>query len=66
MKHVFASIGASQVMLVVKNSSAMQKTWVGSLGAENLLKEGMAILVWRTPWTEKTVGLLSIYSQSQT
>ena len=51
-------------MLVVKNSSAMQKTWVGSLGAENLLKEGMAILVWRTPWTEKSGGLQS--SQSQT
>ena len=36
---------------VVKNPSAMQKTWVRSLGLEDLLEEGMAthssILAWR-------------------
>ena len=51
---------------MVKNSSAMQKTWVGSLGQEDLLKEGMAVLVWRIPWTEETGGLPSMHSQSQT
>ena len=45
---------------VVKNTLAIQetqKTWVGSLGAEDPLKEGMAtqssILAWRIPWTEE-------------
>ena len=39
-----------------KNLSAMQETWVRSLGQENPLEKGMAthsnILVWRIPWTE--------------
>ena len=38
---------------MVKNPLAMQKTWVGSLGWENPLEEGMAthssILAWRNP-----------------
>ena len=51
---------------MVKNSFAMQKTWVGSLGREDLLREGMAILVWRILWTEETGGLPSIHLQSQT
>ena len=45
--------------LRVKNPPAvleMQKTWVQSLGWENLLEESMAthsrILAWRIPWTE--------------
>ena len=47
----------------VKNSPAMQETWVRSLGWEDLLEEGMAkqtnkkttssILVWRIPGTEE-------------
>ena len=38
---------------MVKNLPAMQETWVGSLGWENPLEEGMAthssILAWRIP-----------------
>jgi len=41
--------------------------WVGSLGQENPLDEGMAIhsiiLTWRIPWTEEPGGLKSIGSQ---
>ena len=36
---------------MVKNPFAMQETWVGSLGCENPLEEGMAthsrVLAWR-------------------
>ena len=39
----------------VKNPSAVQETWVRSLGQEYPLEKGMAthssILVWRIPWT---------------
>ena len=52
---------------VVKNTLAIQetqKTWVGSLGPEDPLKEGMAtqssILAWRIPWTEEPGGLQPI------
>jgi len=42
---------------MVKNLPAMQETWVGSLGWEDLLEKGMAthssILAWRIPWTEE-------------
>ena len=48
---------------VVKNPPAMQKTqetWVGSLGQEDPLEEGMAthssILAWRILWTEEPGG----------
>ena len=38
----------------------MQEMWVGSLGWEDPLEEGMAthssILAWRIPWTEILVG----------
>ena len=44
---------ASLVAQMVKNPSAMQETWVGSLGREDLLEQGMAthssILAWRIP-----------------
>ena len=40
---------------LVKNPSAMQETWVPSLGWENPLEKGNAthssILAWRIPWT---------------
>ena len=43
----------SLVAQTVKNLSAMQETWVRSLGWEDLLEEGMAthssILAWRIP-----------------
>ena len=42
---------------MVKNLPAMQETWVGSLGWEDLLEKEMAthysILAWRIPWTEE-------------
>ena len=51
---------------VVKNLPARQETWVGSLGWEDPLEEGMAthssILAWRIPWTEEPGGLQSIGS----
>ena len=41
----------------VKNPPAMQETWVGFLGLEDPLEEGMAthsgVLAWRIPWTEE-------------
>ena len=47
----------------VKNLSAMQETWVQSLGWEDLLEEGVAthssILAWRIPWTEEPGWLKS-------
>ena len=45
----------SVVAQTVKNLSAMQETWVRSLGQEDPLEKGMAshysILAWRIPWT---------------
>ena len=42
---------------MVKNLSAMQETWVHSLGKEDPLEKGMtihsSILSWRIPWTEE-------------
>ena len=53
--------------LPVKNLSAVQKTWVQSLGQENPLEKGTAthsnILAWRIPWTEQPGGLQSVGSQ---
>ena len=47
--------------------SAMQETWVRSLGQEDSLKEEMAThsstLAWRIPWTEEPGGLQSTESQ---
>ena len=46
---------ASLVAQLVKNPSAMWKTWVQSLGWGDPLKKGTAthssILAWRIPWT---------------
>ena len=45
----------SFVVLLAKNSLAMQETWVRSLGWEDPLEKGKAtyssILAWRIPWT---------------
>ena len=50
-----------------KESAAMQKTWVRSLGWEGPLEKGMAthssVLAWRIPWTEKAGGRQSMGSQ---
>ena len=44
-----------------KNLSAMQETWIQSLGQEDPLRKGMAthssILAWRILWTEESGGL---------
>ena len=52
---------------MVKNPPAMWEPWVGSLGWEDPLEEGMAthssILAWRTPWTKEPGGLQSMGSQ---
>ena len=44
---------------VVKNLPAIQKTQFQSLGREDPLEKGMAthssILVWRIPWTERSL-----------
>ena len=46
---------ASLVPHTVKHLSAVQETWVQSLGPEDLLEKGMvthsSTLVWRIPWT---------------
>ena len=52
---------------MVKNPSAVQEMWVGSLGWEDPLEEEMAthpsILAWRMPWTEEPGGGQSMGSQ---
>ena len=49
------SVWASLVTQLVKNTPAIQKTWVRSLDWEDPLEKGMAthssILAWRIPWT---------------
>ena len=46
---------------VVKNSPAMQETWVQSLGKEESLEKEMpthsSILAWEIPWKEEPGGL---------
>ena len=61
------SKGASLVAQLVKNPSAVQETWVWSLGGADPLEKEMAthssILVWRIPRTEEPGGLQSMGSQ---
>ena len=58
---------ASLVAQMVKNLPAMQKTWVQSLGREDLLEKKMAtpssVLAWRIPWAEEPGGLQSMVWQ---
>ena len=46
---------------MVKNLTAVQETWVQSLGWEDSLEKEIAthssILVWEIPWTEEPGGL---------
>ena len=50
----------------VKNLTAIQETWVQSLGQEDPLEKKMVthsrILAWRIPWTEEPGGLPSMGS----
>ena len=48
---------------LVKHPSAMQETWVRSLGKDPLEKEmatHSSILAWRIPWTEEPGRLQSV------
>ena len=58
---------ASLVAQWVKNLSAVQETWVQSLGWEDPLEKEMAthssILAWRILWMEEAGGLQSMGSQ---
>ena len=49
---------------VVKNQSAMQETWVQSLGGEDSVEKEVAthssILAWEIPWTEEPGRLQSM------
>ena len=53
---------------MVKNLSAVYKTWVQSLGQEDPLENRMTthscILAWKTPWTEQPKRLQFMESQS--
>ena len=59
-------VGASLVAQTVKDLSAMQETWVQSLGQEDPLEKEMAthssVLAWRLPGTGKPGGLPSMGS----
>ena len=48
---------------MAKNLTAIQETWVRSLGQEDTLEKRMAIyssiLAWRIPWTKESGGLYS-------
>ena len=61
---------ASLVAQMVKNSPAMQETWVQSLSWEDPLEKKMAThsstLAWRIPWTEEPGRLQSMGLQSRT
>ena len=64
---IFIYIKASLVAQLVKNSPAMQETWVRSLDWEDPPEKGMAthssILAWSIPWTEEPGSLQSMGSQ---
>ena len=55
---------------LVKNLSAMQETWVRSLGQEYPLEKETAthssILAWRIPWTEESGRLQSMGRKGRT
>ena len=64
-----APLWASVVSQMVKNSPAMQETWVLSLSREEPLEKGMptcsSVLFWRIPWMEEPGGLYPTELQSQ-
>ena len=59
---------ASLVAQMVKHLSAMQETWVQSLGWEDPLEKDLAThsstLAWKIPWMEKPGRLQSMGSQT--
>ena len=52
---------------MVKNLSAIQETWLQSLGQEDPLEKEMAIhsstIAWKIPWTEEPGRLQSMGSE---
>ena len=58
---------ASLVAQTIKRLSAVQETWVRSLGWEDPLEKEMAIhsssLGWKIPWTEERSRLQLVGSQ---
>ena len=64
---LLTTLWASLVAQLVKNSPAMQETWVRSLGREDPLEKKMAthssILTWRILWTDESGGLQSMGTQ---
>ena len=63
----YTYLWASLVAQTVKCLSAMQETWVQSLGWEDPLEKEMAahssIPAWKIPWTAEPGRLLSMGSQ---
>ena len=59
-------VRASLVVQTVKSPPAIQETWVGSLGWDDPLEEGMAthagILAWKISWMEEPDRLQSMGS----
>ena len=55
---------APLVAQMVKKLSAVQETWIRSLGWEDPMETEMAthssMLAWKIPWTEEHVGLQSM------
>ena len=66
----FITFRASLVAQMVKRLSAMQETWVQSLGQEDPLEKEMAThsstLVWKIPWMKEPGRLQSMGWQSWT
>ena len=52
----FYLFGASLVAQLVKNPSALQETWVQSLGWDDPLATHSSILAWRILWTIQSLG----------
>ena len=66
MYHIWASLVAQSV----NNLTAMQETWVQSLGGEDPLEKDMAthssILAWKIPWTEEPGGFMRLRESDTT
>ena len=65
--HFELTFVTSLVAQMVKRLPTMQKTWVQSLGQEDLLEKAMAphssVPTWKIPWTEEPGRLQSMGSQ---
>ena len=67
LSSLLTSLRASLVAQMLKCLSAMQETWVRSLGREDLLEKETAThsstLAWKIPWIEEPVRLQPMGSQ---